>query len=31
MGKKDGDSVTIEVPSGKKRFDVLEVKTIHDK
>ena len=31
MGKKDGDSVTIEVPSGKKRFDVLDVKTIHDK
>jgi transcription elongation factor GreA len=31
LGKKDGDQVTIEVPSGKKRFEVLELRTIHDK
>ena len=31
LGKKDGDTVVIEVPSGKKRFDILEIKTIHDK
>ena len=31
LGKKDGESVVIEIPSGKKRFDILEIKTIHDK
>jgi transcription elongation factor GreA len=31
LGKKDGDEVSIEVPSGKKRFEILEVRTIHDK
>lgn len=31
LGKKDGDEVTIEVPSGTKRFEILELKTIHDK
>ena len=31
LGKKGGDEVTIEVPSGKKRFEILELKTIHDK
>jgi transcription elongation factor GreA len=31
MGKKGGETVVIEVPSGKKRFEILEVKTIHDK
>ena len=31
LGKKDGDQVTIEVPSGKKRFEVIEMRTIHDK
>jgi transcription elongation factor GreA len=30
MGRKDGDTVVIDVPSGKKRFDILEIKTIHD-
>src|SRR5262245_14209869 len=30
MGRKDGESVVIDVPSGKKRFGILEVKTIHD-
>ena len=31
LGKKDGETVVIEVPSGKKRFEILDVKTIHDK
>jgi transcription elongation factor GreA len=31
LGKKDGDQVAIEVPSGKKRFEILELRTIHDK
>jgi transcription elongation factor GreA len=31
IGKKGGDNVAIDVPSGKKRFEILEIKTIHDK
>src|SRR5580765_7239556 len=31
LGKKDGETVVIEVPSGKKRFEIVEIKTIHDK
>jgi transcription elongation factor GreA len=31
IGRKDGETVEIEVPSGKKRFEILEIKTIHDK
>ncbi len=31
MGKKEGEKVVIEIPSGVKRFEVLEVRTIHDK
>ena len=30
LGRKDGETVVIEVPSGRKRFDILEIKTIHD-
>jgi len=30
LGRKDGETVVIEIPSGKKRFDILEIKTIHD-
>ena len=30
LGKKDGESVVIVVPSGKKRFDIVGIKTIHD-
>jgi transcription elongation factor GreA len=30
LGRKDGETVVIEVPSGRKRFDIVEVKTIHD-
>jgi len=31
LGKKDGETVVVEVPSGKKRFEIVSVKTIHDK
>jgi len=31
LGHKEGETVVIEVPSGKKRFDIIEIKTIHDK
>jgi transcription elongation factor GreA len=31
LGRKDGETVVIEIPSGKKRFEILEIKTIHDK
>ena len=31
LGRKDGESVVIEVPSGRKRFEIVEIKTIHDK
>lgn len=31
LGRKDGETVVIEVPAGKKRFEILKIKTIHDK
>lgn len=31
MGKKDGEKVVIDVPSGRKRFEIVEIKTLHDK
>ncbi|HEX4825319.1 MAG TPA: transcription elongation factor GreA [Candidatus Polarisedimenticolaceae bacterium] len=31
IGRKDGETVTIEIPSGKRRFEILELKTIHEK
>jgi transcription elongation factor GreA len=31
LGRKDGETVVIEVPSGKKRFEIIEITTIHDK
>ena len=31
IGKKTGDNATIAIPSGKKRFEILDVKTIHEK
>ena len=30
LGKKEGETVVIEIPAGKKRFDIVELKTIHD-
>lgn len=29
--KKEGDKVTIAIPSGRRRFEVLELETVHDK
>ena len=31
LGHKAGETVLIVVPSGKKRFEILAIKTIHDK
>ena len=31
VGKVVGDEVTVEIPSGRKNFEVLELRTIHDK
>ena len=31
LGLGCGDSVTVDIPSGKKNFEVLELRTIHDK
>lgn len=31
VGLREGDEVTVAVPSGKKRFEVVELATIHDK
>jgi transcription elongation factor GreA len=30
LGKKVGDEVTISIPSGKRRMEILELNTIHD-
>ena len=31
VGRSEGDEVTIQIPSGVKRFEVLELTTIHSK
>ena len=31
VGKKPEDQVTIRIPSGAKRFEVLELETVHDR
>jgi transcription elongation factor GreA len=31
LGRKNGETVVIEIPAGKKRFEIIELKTIHDK
>jgi transcription elongation factor GreA len=31
VGKQEGDVVKIKIPSGQKRFEVLEFTTVHDK
>ncbi len=31
LGKREGDEVTVETPGGKRTFEVLELKTIHDR
>jgi transcription elongation GreA/GreB family factor len=30
MGKREGDEVDITTPSGKRRFEVVRLTTIHD-
>ncbi len=30
LGKKEGDEVTVETPGGKRTFEVLSLKTVHD-
>ena len=30
MGREEGDEVIIKIPSGKKRFEILELRTVHD-
>src|SRR5512139_914583 len=31
VGRREGDRVTIPIPSGQKRFEVVELRTLHDK
>ena len=31
VGLQEGDSVTVDIPSGQRRFEVLELQTLHDK
>ena len=31
VGKTEGDEVTISIPSGRRRFEILELETIHGK
>jgi transcription elongation factor GreA len=30
MGRVEGDEVSVEIPTGVKRFEVLELQTVHD-
>jgi transcription elongation factor GreA len=31
LDRREGDDVTIQIPSGTRRFEVLSVRTVHDK
>jgi len=31
LGRRAGDTVQVEIPSGTRRFEVLELRTLHDK
>ena len=31
VGKREGDEVVIEIPTGQRRFEVLGLRTVHDK
>jgi len=31
VGKVEGDEITVRIPSGTKNYEVLELKTLHDK
>jgi hypothetical protein len=30
MGGEEGDEVEASIPSGKRRFEILELRTVHD-
>jgi transcription elongation factor GreA len=30
MGRKEGDTVRVKIPSGTRRFEILELRTVHD-
>ena len=30
MGRSEGDQVRVEIPSGTRRFEILELQTVHD-
>ncbi len=30
MGRAEGDEIKVEIPSGVKRFELLELETVHD-
>ena len=30
MGRSEGDEITVKIPSGEKRFEVLDLSTLHD-
>jgi len=31
LGRKEGDTFQVEIPSGTRRFELLELRTLHDK
>jgi transcription elongation factor GreA len=31
LGRQEGEQVTIPIPSGRKRFEIVELQTLHDK
>jgi len=31
VGKQEGETLSVEIPSGQRRFEVLELTTLHDK
>lgn len=31
VGKREGDEVSVKVPSGERNFEIVEIKTLHDK
>ncbi len=31
LGHREGEQVTIPIPSGRKRFEIVELRTLHDK
>ncbi len=31
IGKKEGDSIEVDIPSGKRNFELLELRTAHDR